>query len=57
MSGLKFTLLDVTSFLPDNLFGLKKSYLGLRQSHEFSGNEQMHMVFTTEEFLVVAIES
>ena len=57
MSGLKFTLLDVTSFLPDNLLGLKKSYLGLRQSHEFSGNEQMQMVFTTEEFLVVAIES
>ena len=26
MSGLKFTLSDVTSFLPDNLSGLKKNY-------------------------------
>ena len=27
MSGLKFTLSTVTSFLPDNLSGLKKSYI------------------------------
>ena len=27
MSGLKFTLPDVTSFLPDNLSGLKKDYI------------------------------
>ena len=26
MSGLKFTLSDVTSFLPENLSGLKKKY-------------------------------
>ena len=56
MSGLMFTLSGVTSFLPDNLSGVKKLYLGLRQSHEFSGNEQMQMVYTTEPFLEVAIE-
>ena len=27
MSGLKFTLSDVSSFLPDNLSGLKKSHI------------------------------
>ena len=27
MSGLKFTLTDVTPFLPDNLSGLKKNYI------------------------------
>ena len=27
MSGLKFTLSDVRSFLPENLFGFKKSYI------------------------------
>ena len=27
MSGLKFTLLDVTSFLPDNLPGFKIIYI------------------------------
>ena len=58
MSGLKITLSDVTSFLSHNLSGLKKKlYLGLRQSHEFSGNKQMQMVFTAQEFLEVAIES
>ena len=58
MSGLKITLSDVTSFLSHNLPGLKKKlYLGLRQSHEFSGNKQMQMVFTAQEFLEVAIES
>ena len=31
MSGLIFTMSDATSFLPDNLFGLKmKLYSGLR---------------------------
>ena len=60
MSGLKFTLSDATSLLPDDLPGLKslkKLYSDLRQSHEFSENEQMQMVFTTEELLEVAIES
>ena len=60
MSGLKFTLDEGTSFLPDNLSGLKKYiYSGLRQSHEFSGNKQMQMLdgVTTEEFSEVAIES
>ena len=52
MSALKFTLSDVTSFLPDNLPGLKKNYSDLRQSLEFRENEQMQMVF-----LEVAIES
>ena len=32
-------------------------YSGLRQSHEFSRNEQIHMVFTAEEFSEVAMES
>ena len=27
MSGLKFVLSDMTSFLPDNLSGLKKIYI------------------------------
>ena len=27
MSGLKYTLSDITSFLPNNLFGLKKNYI------------------------------
>ena len=58
MSALKFTLSDVTSFLTDNLSGLKKKlYSGLRQSHELSRNEQMQIVVTFEEFLEVAIES
>ena len=58
MFGLKFTLSDVTSFLPGNLPGLKKIiYSGMKQSHEFSGNEQMQIVFTNEQFLEVAIES
>ena len=58
MSGMKFTLSDATSLLPDNLCGLKKCiYSDLRQSHEFNKNEQMQMVFTTEELLEVAIES
>ena len=52
ISGLQLTPSDVRSFLPDNLL-----YLGLRQSHEFSGSEQMQMVFTTEQFLKVAVES
>ena len=34
MSGLKFTLSDVTSFLPNNLFELKIFYSGLMQSHD-----------------------
>ena len=29
----------------------------MRPSREFSGNEQMQMVFTTEEFLELAMES
>ena len=58
MCGLKFTLFDAISLLPDNLSGLKKYiYSDLRQSHEFGKNEQMQMVFTTEEFLEVATES
>ena len=59
MSGLKFTLSDVTSFLPNNLSELIKIIFssGLRQSHEFSGNEQIQMVFTNEEFLEIAIKS
>ena len=59
MSGLKFTLSDVTtSFLPDNLSELKKVlYSGLRQSHEFSNYEHIQMMFATEKFLEVAIES
>ena len=58
MSALKFILSDVTSFLTDNLSGLKKKlYSGLRQSHELSRNEQMQIVVTFEEFLEVAIES
>ena len=50
MSDLKFTLSNATSLLPDDLSGLKKS-------HEFRKNEQMQMVFTTEEFLEVATET
>ena len=46
MSCLKLTLPDVTSSLPDILSGLKKVYSG-----------HMQMVFSTEEFLKVAIES
>ena len=57
MSGLNFTLSKVTSFLPDNLSEPKKLYAGQRHSHEFSGNDQMQMVFNTEEFLEVALES
>ena len=50
-------LSDITSLLPDNLSGLKKDlYSGLGQSHQFSRNEQMQMVFNTEQFLEVAIE-
>ena len=37
--------------------GFKKSYSDLRQSHEINENEQMQMLFTTEVFLEVAIES
>ena len=49
MSGQKFTLSDATSLLPDDLSELKKYiYPNLKQSHEFSENEQMQMVFTTE---------
>ena len=49
MSGQKLTLSDATSLLPDDLSGLKKYiYSDLRQSHEFSENEQMQMVFTIE---------
>ena len=33
---------------------LKKLHSGLRQSHEFRGNEMMHIVFTTEDFLEAA---
>ena len=57
MSSQKFTLSDATLFLPDDLFRLEKIYSDLRRSHEFSENEQMQKVFTTEEFLEVAIES
>ena len=32
-------------------------YSDLRQSHDFSGNEELQTVFTTEEFLEVVIES
>ena len=35
----------------------KKLYSHLRRSHEFSENEQMQIVFTTEKFLDVAAES
>ena len=48
MSGQKFTLFDAKLLLPDDLFGLKNIYSDLSQSHEFSKNEQMQMVFTTE---------
>ena len=44
-------------FTRQSVWASKKSYLGLRQSHEVSGNEQMQIVFITEEFLEVAIES
>ena len=54
MSGLKFTLPDVTSFLPDNLSGL--IIFNLKQSHEVRGSEQMQMVFTITKVLEVAIE-
>ena len=59
MSGQKFTSSDATSLLPDDLPGLKNIYIysDLRQSHEFSKNKEMQMVFTTEELLEVAIES
>ena len=58
MFGLKFTLSDETSLPPDDLSGLKNYiHSDLRQSHEFSKNEQMQMVFATEEFLEVATES
>ena len=58
MSGLKFTLSDVTSFPLDNLSGLKDLHPGLRQSHKLIyENEQMQMVFLTEQFLEVVIES
>ena len=58
MSGLKFTLSDATSLLPADLSGLKKYiYSNLRQSYRFSENEQIQMLFTTEELLGEAIES
>ena len=38
-------------FYPIICLGFKKLYSGLRQSYEFSGNKQMQMVFSTEEFL------
>ena len=57
MSGLKFPLPDVTSFLPDNLSGLEKDYIQVWGNHDFNGNKQMQMVFTAKEFLKVAIES
>ena len=56
MSGLKFTLSDVKSFLQDNLSGLEKNHFQAWGNH-VSGNEQIQMVFTTEQFLEVAIES
>ena len=61
MSNLKFTLSGTTLLLPDDLSGLKLKYIyiysDLQQSHEFSRNGQMQMVFTTEEFLEVATEN
>ena len=57
MSGLKFTSLDITCILSDNLSGLKKLYSDLKQSHKFSGNKQMQMLLNTEESLEVGIES
>ena len=56
MTDLKFILSDATSLLPTIYLGLKKIYPDLRQSHEFSENERMQMVFTMEELLDVAIE-
>ena len=48
---------DATSLQPDDLSGLKKLYSDLRQSHEFSENEKIQMMFTIEEFSEIAIES
>ena len=50
-------LVWVTSLLPENLPGLKNIYSGLRELHELTENEQMQIVFTTKQFLEVAIES
>ena len=40
-----------------SIWAFKKSYSDLKQSHKFRKNEQMQMVFTTEEFLEVATEN
>ena len=56
MSSLKFILSEAASLLPDDLSGLEIYIYIQRQSHEFSENQQMKMVFTTEEFLEVAIK-
>ena len=50
MPGLKFTLSDVTSPLPDNLYGPKKIIFRSEVITGVHGNEQLQMVFTTEEF-------
>ena len=50
MSGLKFTLSDGTSFLPDNLSGVNKNYLDLISSnllevlHYFSETRKQRVV-------------
>ena len=46
MSGLKFTLSDVTSFLPDNFPGLEIIISGMRHHMSLSGK-----------FIKVAIET
>ena len=50
MSSLKFTLSDAASLIVDDLPGLQKIYSVLGRSDEFSENEQMKMVITTEKF-------
>ena len=57
MSGLKFTLSIVTLFLPGHISGLKKIIFRPETITWACGNEQMLMMFATEEFLEVAIES
>ena len=44
MSGLTFALSDVTSFLPDNVYGLKKLYSGLPSS-SFINNFELVFIY------------
>ena len=50
MSGLKFTLSDAASLIVDDLPGLQKIYSVLGRSDQFSENEEMKTVITTEKY-------